>query len=483
LKRANAIIDSKVEEVEKYKDCARMFKATKQLISQTKASITVHDHNGRTLTNNLSKIRRMSEWFQSQLNQPTAQALTSEDIPKGPLSYPITDHEVKDALQRLNNNRASGPDEVAGELWKYCTDIVCAPLADIFNQALEEGQPLDLGEGILIPLQKPNKQKGPLTSIRPIVLLSTIRKALSLIVLSRISERVNTYLAPSQSGFMSGRSTADIVWCDRWLAAMTQRFKWSCELLGIDMSRAFDTINRLKLIQVMDTIIDADEGRMIRLLLANTILSIRINDTTGTPFTTTTGTPQGDSLSPVLFVCYLEAALRDGRAHLEPVPQADMIFPTETEYADDITFISTSHDHLQQALPQIKTILETWDLHVNEAKTEWVELTSSNPSNEAWRNVKALGSLLGDQQDVQRRKRQGSITFCKMMTLWFRRHHVSEPRRIRLYKACVLPTLTYNIGTWGLTKSEFNSLDTFHRKQLRFLLGIFHPDHISNKAL
>ena len=99
MKRGNAIIDSKVEEVEKYKDCARMFKATKQLISQTKASITVHDHNGRTLTNNLSKIRRMSEWFQSQLNQPTAQALTSEDIPKGPLSYPITDLEVKEALQ------------------------------------------------------------------------------------------------------------------------------------------------------------------------------------------------------------------------------------------------------------------------------------------------------------------------------------------------------------------------------------------------
>ena len=264
---------------------------------------------------------------------------------------------------------------------------------------------------------------------------------------------------------------------------MTQRFKWSCQLLGIDMSRAFDTINRLKLVQVMDTIVDADEGRMIRLLLVNTTLTVRINDITGIPFTTTTGTPQGDSLSPVLFVCYLEAALRDVRARLQPAPQTDMIIPTETEYADDVTFISTSHDYLQQSLPQIKTILETWDLHVNEAKTEWVELISSNPTNEAWRNVKVLGSLLGDHQDIQKRKQQATIAFRKMMTLWFRRHHVSEPRRIRLYKAYVIPTLTYNIGTWGLTKSDFNSLDTFHRKQLRFLLGIFYPDHISNKAL
>ena len=85
----------------------------------------------------------MPEWFQSQLNHSTDQALTREDIPKGPLSYPITDLEIKDALHCLNNNPASGPDEIPDDLWKYAADVVCAPLAAIFNQAIEEGQPLD----------------------------------------------------------------------------------------------------------------------------------------------------------------------------------------------------------------------------------------------------------------------------------------------------------------------------------------------------
>ena len=86
----------------------------------------------------------LEDWVvQSQMSHSTDQALTREDIPKGPLSYPITDLEVKDALHRLNNNQASGPDEVPGELWKYSADIVCAPLADIFNQAIEKGEPLD----------------------------------------------------------------------------------------------------------------------------------------------------------------------------------------------------------------------------------------------------------------------------------------------------------------------------------------------------
>ena len=102
---------------------------------------------------------------------------------------------------------------------------------------------------------------------------------------------------------------------------------------------------------------------------------------------------------------------------------------------------------------------------------------------EAWRNVKALGSLLDDQQDVCRWKQQATIAFRKMMTLWFRRQKVSESRQIRLYQVYVLPTLIYNIDTWGITNSEASRLDAFHRKQLHFLIGVFYPDHISNTAL
>ena len=429
----------------------------------------------------------MSEWFYSQFNQHQIQGIRNEDITKGPLIFPITIPEVEKALHRLNNNRASGPDKIAGELWKYSASAVSTSLASIFNQALQEGQPLDLGQGVLIPIQKPNKPPGPLTSIRPIVLLSTIRKALSLIVLTRIIDKVNNYIGISQSGFRPKRSTADVVWCDRWLAAIGQRYEWSCHLLGIDMSRAFDTINRQKLLTVVKNIVDSDEERMIQLLLANTTLAVRIGEQTGKPFETNIGTPQGDSLSPVLFICYLEAALRDTRAHLPPRPTEDTYIPTETEYADDITFISTSPEYLQTALPIIKNRLLEWDLYVNDTKTEWVELVLSQQTTERgteeWRKTKVLGSLIGDQQDVQRRIQQATIAFRRMMMIWFRRQKISESRRIRLYNAYVLPTLTYNMGTWGLSQSEANRLDTFHRKQLRFLIGIFYPNSISNTAL
>ena len=59
------------------------------------------------------------------------------------------------------------------------------------------------------------------------------------------------------------------------------------------------------------------------------------------------------------------------------------------------------------------------------------------------------------------------VSFHKMWTVWFRGAQISLPLRLRLYSAFVLPVLTYNMGTWGLTKTELNRLDAHHRRHLR----------------
>ena len=133
---------------------------------------------------------------------------------------------------------------------------------------------------MLILVQKPGKPTGPLTSLRPIVLLSVLRKTLSLIVLSRIAPKVDDYLSSSQSGFRRGRSTSDVVFGYRWLcAAKAQRHRVTVEFLGIDLSRAFDTIRHDKLLDTLQTFLDESELRMIRFLLADTSLKPRL--TTG----------------------------------------------------------------------------------------------------------------------------------------------------------------------------------------------------------
>ena len=92
--------------------------------------------------------------------------------------------------------------------------------------------------------------------------------------------------------------------------------------------------------EILETFLNESELRMIRQLLADTTLEPRLTKGSYAAFNTTIGTPQGDSLSPVLFIVYLEAALRDQRQMLPQRPQMDIDLPLDIAYADDVDFES-----------------------------------------------------------------------------------------------------------------------------------------------
>ena len=170
-----------------------------------------------------------------------------------------------------------------------------------------------------------------------------MRKVLSLITLDRIRPSIEKYLSHSQSGFRPERSTSDVVWTHRWLAAktVTENIKiLNIKITGIDMSAAFDTIDRDILLQILKNIVEEDELRLIQFLLINTHTNTRINNADiNAPFTSNVGTPQGDGLNPVLFTIYLEHALKEVLTVIgEPMSPLEERIPREIAYADDVNF-------------------------------------------------------------------------------------------------------------------------------------------------
>lgn len=154
----------------------------------------------------------------------------------------MTAEELQHAFKRLRNGRATRPNTLPAELLKYNVANLARPLADHLNHGFKTGDQIHLREGILLGLLKPNNPAGQCASLRPIVLLNIIRKAISLVVLRRISPKVEAFLSPHQCGFRPRRSTADAVWAHRWIAARAQQYQEQFHILGIDPSRAFDTI-------------------------------------------------------------------------------------------------------------------------------------------------------------------------------------------------------------------------------------------------
>ncbi|GFR95345.1 hypothetical protein ElyMa_002690700 [Elysia marginata] len=70
-----------------------------------------------------------------------------------------------------------------------------------------------------------------------------------------------------------------------------------------------------------------------------------------------------------------------------------------------------------------------------------------------------------------------------MEQIWHRADKTKQRTRIKLYNTLLRSILLYNCGTWALTKTDEEKLDSVHRKQLRRVLGIRYPTKISNKSL
>ena len=181
---------------------------------------------------------------------------------------------------KLSNNRAPGYDKITAEMIKKVPE-------ELHQKNYKYS--LDINTGYA---QKPGKTKGPVTNLRLVILLPVTRKILPNVVLARIKPKADDYLSLSHSAYHEIRSTGNIIWAYRWIIATAQKAKEKIYITGINLSSTFDTIIREK-----DTILEKDEFHIVKFLLKDTKLQIKMSDIEPTTFNTNIGSPQGDGLS------------------------------------------------------------------------------------------------------------------------------------------------------------------------------------------
>ncbi|GFO27527.1 endonuclease-reverse transcriptase [Plakobranchus ocellatus] len=246
-----------------------MFKAIKIINKKRLDNPKIIDEEGKHVTNPKLIKQIITKHFQSKFRAEDYEDIEPFKGEPRPLSKIITSNEVRECINKLNNGRAPGKDNICNEYLKHAPPVIDEQIANIFNKTFESHEHLDINEGLLITIPKPGKPKGPPSNLRSITLLNSVRKVLSTIVLNRIRPRVEKYVSNSQSGFRPNRSTSDVVWAHRWITAkVLNATEVKVNITGIDMSAAFETINRTKILEILRDIIDEDELRIIRFLLS-----------------------------------------------------------------------------------------------------------------------------------------------------------------------------------------------------------------------
>ena len=325
-----------------------------------------------------------------------------------------------------------------------------------------------------------------------------LRKIIAICLRERIIDRVDAKIPLSQAAYRSGRSTTEHVFATKMMVEKSiSSTNHVTHVLMLDMSKAFDTVDRTLLLRDLSTVIENDELHLVSLLL-DTKLMVQCGSSTSEFFETNTGVPQGDSLSANQFTFYLAQTLMEretlfnNQIELTITQQNDMVkvnhdhsyakeidnsVNINQEYADDMSTISTNINNIEHMKQIIPPMLLNRNLKINESKTE--QYTIKRKGETDWKKCKLLGSLLDTNSDIQRRKSLAIGAANSMHTIFNRK--MSLLVKIRAFKCYVESIFLYNSELWTLNATLEKSIDSFHRRLLRkYVLNITYPRKMRN---
>ena len=166
-------------------DSNRYYMAIKELRRMKKIEpLTVKDEEGEVATSEEEQIKIVTAYFKKML---APERPDGKNYKPSKLRRPFTAEEIRKIVKRLKNGKSAGIDKLEVEFLKYAPIEIMQEIANIFNTVTTTEEELrELVTGLLRPLQKPGKKKGPAENLRPIILLSVLRKILTIAMLDRM---------------------------------------------------------------------------------------------------------------------------------------------------------------------------------------------------------------------------------------------------------------------------------------------------------
>ena len=168
----------------------------------------------------------------------------SKAQPASEMDKPFTPEELKAALKKLKQGKASAGDGTKNEMFIHGGDAVMEPLLRLFNWLNEcEQVPGDWGRALVCNIYKEGDVADP-GNYRGISLISCLGKLYLSLWNDRITKHMEGQLAEEQGGFRPGRSTIDQAFVLHEALLRRRRAGMTSFLYFVDFSKAFDTVWR-----------------------------------------------------------------------------------------------------------------------------------------------------------------------------------------------------------------------------------------------
>jgi ribonuclease HI len=498
-----------------------------------------HPVTGKVCTEPESILEAVHQYFQAQA-VPIGAPKTGRYRPdEAPRTYPFledtapdpfslvspkqaTDHillssiadpfNYSKCIHRLARNKTPGPDGLPNELLKALPDALQTTIHDLMKVMwVKAHTPTDWTESVTVLLPKPGDALL-LKNKRPIALANTMYKLWTSLITVSIGDIAPelALFSEAQEGFLRYRNTERQIQNLLHVIEDAGLTRKDLYVLYVDFSSAFNTINHDLLLQIMyDLGLPEDLIHVVRDLYSQARTSVRTEHGTTAPIKIDRGTVQGDTLSPVLFIIFLEPLLRwlhaGGRGHKYGCLQDGLnarYHCSSAAYADDLAVMTNNARDLHTQCDKISLYSQWAGLHVNHTKCAatgilhhraWADRGLNGPTCERTlkaaldAKVKISGQPVPYLPPTEPYKYLG-VHVTLTLNWSAQMAHVckavrdkgdllqgslaSPDQSIRIVQSCIQPVVAYSFSTMAYTANDIRLLDAMIARIARRCYGL-----------
>ena len=441
---------------------------------------------GRNLANRIPQTRRSFVHYLKNRNSDTL------------FLIPTDTEEILDIVEKSNNKKSSGYDDISNALLKQIINEIAIPLAHVFNLSIVNGiVPDKMKIAKVIPI---HKKGDPLdiSNYRPISLLSSISKLLEKIIHKRTIRFLKNFniFSDSQFGFREKHSTthAILYFIDHIASAIDDHL----HTLGIflDLSKAFDTIDHeILLYKLSHYGIRGKALEWFRSYLSNRKQFVSINGSNSDYKDITCGVPQGSLLGPLLFILYINDFQNSSNV------LSFILFADDTS----VFFSHKNPDTLLNTVNNELKLIHEWiccnKLSLNVQKTQSMLFSNSistlpgnlsllNTPIDLVQSTKFLGLFIDNKLSWKKHTTYLSKLISRNIGI-INKLKLTFPSNILLdlYCTLILPYLNYGILAWGnSSRCQMDRLLLLQKRIMRIICNenwLAHTDQLfySKKTL
>ena len=342
-----------------------------------------------------------------------------------------------------------------------------------------------MDEGMHPPFPK-KVDLGLAKNYRGITLTSIATKIYNALLRNRIEPKIDNILRKNQNSFRRNRSTtSQILTIGRILEGVRAK-NLQVTLIFVDFTKAFDSIHRGKMEQILLAYgIPKETVAAITILCRNTKVKVRSPDG-DTEYFDIVAVLQGDTLAPYLFIICLDYVLRTSidkirengfeltkkrsRRYLEKTI-------TDADYADDIAILANTPNQAETQLYSLERAAANIGLYVNAHKTEYmcynqtrdISTLDGSPLKLVDKFMYLGSSVASTEKDIDTSLTKAWTAINRLSIIW--KSDLTDKMKRSFFQAAVVSILLYGCTTWTLTKRLEKKLDGNYTRMLRAILN------------